>query len=513
MYRILSASKDTYITDKIVNNSFRAKDANMGQAGTLDLFKIYNETSITGSNEQIELSRLLIKFDLTPVATMQSDAKIDINDSSFKCFLKLHDVYGGQTTPANFKIIAFPLAQKFDEGNGYDVAQYEDIDVVNFITASYTDGNPVLWKRQGALKSGSLGFHGTSVNNIDVIVSGTISGPSGDDLPVTLCAEQFFLNGDEDLYLDMTTFVSSSITSQITNHGFCIAYSGSYEQDSRTYFVKRFASRNVANTAIRPKLIVKYDDSLHDNHQDFIFGVTSSIYLENFHYNEPANLIPGLGGPPLTGNACMRVKIESGSFKRTFNVSQAKRGVNSVTGLYSASFAISSFEPLLRSDAMYSGSITFREIWGSADGSTAFLSKSLTINNNQRNAHTNMHQDLLVSVLNQRESYKTGDIVKLRVFSEDRSRDITFKKLPFETKSQIYHEMYYRVRDFQTDDIIVPFDTGLKSTRLSTDSDGMYFEFYVDSLPRGRTYVFDFLIRKNGFDTIVTNAASKFRVD
>ena len=104
-------------------------------------------------------------------------------------------------------------------------------------------------------------------------------------------------------------------------------------------------------------------------------------------------------------------------------------------------------------------------------------------------------------------------MVKIRVFSEDKRRDIVFKKLPLETKSQIYHEMYYRVRDFQTDDVIIPFDTTHKSTRLSTDSDGMYFEFYVDSLPRGRTYVFDFLIKKNGFDTIITNAASKFRVD
>ena len=41
----------------------------------------------------------------------------------------------------------------------------------------------------------------------------------------------------------------------------------------------------------------------------------------------------------------------------------------------------------------------------------------------------------------------------------------------------------------------------------------MYFEFYVDSLPKGRTYVFDFLIKKDGFDTIVTDAASKFRVE
>jgi 1,4-alpha-glucan branching enzyme len=73
--------------------------------------------------------------------------------------------------------------------------------------------------------------------------------------------------------------------------------------------------------------------------------------------------------------------------------------------------------------------------------------------------------------------------------------------------------MYYRVRDFQTGDIVVDFDTSDNSTRLSTDSNGMYFEFFVDSLPKGRTYVFDFLVRKAGFDTIVTDAASKFRVE
>ena len=41
MYRILTASADTYITNKIIDNSFRAKDANVGQAGTLDLFKLF----------------------------------------------------------------------------------------------------------------------------------------------------------------------------------------------------------------------------------------------------------------------------------------------------------------------------------------------------------------------------------------------------------------------------------------------------------------------------------------
>lgn len=95
MYRILSASKDTYITNKIINKSFKATDANVGQAGTLDLFKLYNENTLSGSSEQTELSRLLLQFDLNSVSQMQTRGLIDINDSSFKCFVKLHDVYGG----------------------------------------------------------------------------------------------------------------------------------------------------------------------------------------------------------------------------------------------------------------------------------------------------------------------------------------------------------------------------------------------------------------------------------
>ena len=70
MYRILSASKDCYITNKIINNSFRATDANVGQAGTLDLFKLYDESRISGETDPIELSRLLVNFDLDPLRAL-----------------------------------------------------------------------------------------------------------------------------------------------------------------------------------------------------------------------------------------------------------------------------------------------------------------------------------------------------------------------------------------------------------------------------------------------------------
>jgi len=506
MYRILSASKDTYITNRIINNSFRAKDANVGQAGTLDLFKLYNETTLTGSTGQVELSRILLKFDLDIITTMQSQGKIDMNDSSFKCFLKLHDVYGGQTTPSNFDLVVFPLSQSFDEGLGYDISEFQDIDASNFVTASIRNGSPVLWKTEGAMSSGSLG------SDVDVITSGTLAFYKSTSALTSLSPTQRFLDGIEDLHIDITKVVSGTCSGQLDNHGFLIAYSGSYETNKKSYFVKRFASRNSANTAIRPKLIVKYDDSIHDNHQDFIFDVTSSLYLNNFHYDAGANILSGASATALTGENCMVVKIESGSFKKTFNVSQALRGTNRLTGIYSSSFAISSFNTTLRSHILDSGSITFKEIWSTSNEKATYLSSSLTISNNKRHSYENIHQNLLVSVINLNEEYKSGDIIKLRVFSENRNRDIAFKKKPYEKKSQIYHEMYYRVRDFQTDDIIVPFDSSGKSTRLSTDSSGMYFEFYVDSLPMGRTYVFDFLIKKNGFDTIITDAASKFRV-
>lgn len=515
MYRILSASKDTYITNKIVNNSFRVTDANVGQAGTLDLFKIHNETKLSGSDvAQTEMSRLLLKFDLDKISTMQALGQIDINSDTFKCQIKLHDIYGGQTTPSSFDLILFPLSKSFDEGPGFDVSSFRDIGAVNFVTASESGGVATVWNTSGARASGSLGSL-----NIDVITSGTLAGPSGESV-VSLSPEQYFESGEEDLLIDITRIVSGTVSGQIPDHGFLIAYSGSFETNNKTYFVKRFASRNSSNTAIRPKLIVKYDDSIHDNHEDFTFDVTGSLYLNNFHFGQPANIVSGEAGEgDLTGANVMVLKIVSGSLKKTFNVSQAQRGVNRLTGVYSSSFSISRYTSTsingdsLKQHVDASGSIRFDQIWSSSDEKITYLSSSLLIKPNTRTAFNNTQQNLLVTVTNLRDSYKTGETIKLRVFSENRNRPVVFKKLPLEGKSQIYHQMYYRVRDFQSGDILIDFDTTDKATRLSTDSKGMYFEFFVDSLPKGRTYVFDFLIKSGGFETVVTDAASKFRVE
>ena len=69
MYLVFTASKDTYITNKIMNSSYRATDGNLGRASTIDLFKLYDESVISGSTAPIELSRGLIYFELADVSS------------------------------------------------------------------------------------------------------------------------------------------------------------------------------------------------------------------------------------------------------------------------------------------------------------------------------------------------------------------------------------------------------------------------------------------------------------
>jgi len=505
MIRILTASKDTYITNKIIDNSFRATDANLGQAGSLDLFKLYNENVITSETYPIELSRILIKFPIEEITSMNNNGLIDVNDSSFKCKIKLHDIYGGQTTPNNFKLILFPLSQSFDEGRGMNVVTYSDLDATNYITASYQNGTVFAWNNPGAQASGSL-----RQENIDIITSGTLDNSVG---AISLSSEQFFTEGTEDLDLDVTTIVSGTVAGLIPDHGFLISYSGSYEKDNRSYFVKRFASRNVSVSALRPKMIINFDDSILDNHSNMIFNVTSSLYLNNYHQGVSSNILSGASATPLTGENCLAVKIESGSFKKIFNASQALRGQNRITGLYSSSFAISSFDSVLYEQANLTGSITFNEVWTNTSETVTYLSSSITIKRESREITNSINQNnILVSVLNLNSEYSPGEIIKLRVFAENRDREITYVKKPYEKKSEIFNNMHFRVRDVLDGNLILDFDTQNNSTRLSTDSDGMYFSFYTDSLPRGRVYRFEFLIRRNGIDKIVKDAASKFKI-
>lgn len=495
MYRRLKADKDTYITNKIVNGN-RVTDANVGQAGTLDLFKLANESSsgsFTGSI--LEVSRILIHFNLDPLRALTGSI-LDFSHSSFNAKLKMRDVFGGQTVPSNFKLIAYPLSKSFDEGNGFDISLFRDIDGANFITAS----QETTWSLNGANASGTL-----NDENIDIIEDGNLGNGLEDLFKV-----QNFEIGTEDLSLDVTKIVSATLAGIIPDYGYRISYSGTQETDLKTRFVKRFTSRHANSPALRPSLDIYFNDSIEDNHGNFYSDITGTLFLNNFHRGESANIL--FNGQAITGTNSLIVHLTSGSgstfFEKFITASQYAIGNNFQTGVYYAQFAIDHTEqPGFSSRSLgqvfdTAGSATFVERWESLDGSKGFFTGSLVVKTVQRTAFDNIPPKIFASIKNNRGEYQKTEKVRFQIFAQNPHERIKTSKLPFERKSLLFSKMYYQIRDAHSGEIHIPFETANNGTRVSVHDNGMFFDLYMSDLEVGRTYGIE--LRYTDFGTTTT---------
>jgi hypothetical protein len=502
MYKIINASKDAYITNKIVSSLLRAKDSNTGGASSIDLFKLYDENTIAGESTPIEISRALLYFDLASLRDLTA-SYVDISSPSFSANIVLHDIYGGQTCPTNFKLAVFPLSKSFDEGIGRDVVELRDVDVCNFLTASVSSGTPVTWSQEGAGAVGALGS-----STIDVIDRGNLNDGLGLRF---LFSEQTFSKGTEDLNVDITDVISGTLAGLIPDCGFLIAYSGTLETDNQTRFVKRFASRNTTAVDKRPKLVIKYDDSVIDYTRDFVFNVSGSIFLTNYERGTPANIVSGSSGTRISGLNCGKLRIISGSYSQTVNFSQHRKGSDFFsTGLYSASFAISSFDAPLFTYLKNSSSASFDVIWSSNDLTVGYLTGSLTVYKSETALADLDPKRIFTNITNMNSTHLASETIRFRVFIEDLAKSIKAQKLPLENKGIFIEKVYFRVRDLESSKVIIPFD--VNSTRVSMDATSGFFDVDMSSLPVGRNYTFDFQILKNGSTQTITNVAASFRV-
>lgn len=506
MYRILSASADTYITNKIIENS-RSIDANVGQAGTLDLYKLYNETTFTAeSGSIIELSRVLIKFGY------ESLTSEDVSRPNFTASLILKDVYGGQVVPSNFTIALYPLAKPFDEGRGSDIVSYRDLDTANFLYSS----TGVSWSLSGANASGTL-----NQSNIDYIVSGNIgSGTQG------LGSYFTFTRGDEDAKLDISQLVSASVVGLLQNNGYRISFIESQENDSVTRFVKRFGTRHSFNKDLQPKVHVEIPDALNDTSGDPIFGVSQSFHLYNYYAGDLTDFYSG--SMPLTTMsleliASKSIVVSTSSFQNNFNAvitynsksvtyfSQSYAVGQVSTGVYSSSFNL---DPTSNTDLndFLAGKNTynFKGIWKTTDNNTVFNTKFYkfnTLQGYQTNANEN---NRVVSIAGMEQEYSKQENVRIRVVVQDLDFSQVATKYPTRFKSVIIKDMRWRLKKTYEDKIVIPFSL---ATKMSTDAEGMYFDLYTQDLDVNEVYELEFLIR-NDFsrDKIIRNKGFIFKI-
>ena len=479
MYRILKCTEDAYVQNKVVNGS-RCTDANVGQAGTLDFYKLYDESALPSVvSGVVELSRTLVKFDLDPIRALTGSV-VDINSSDFKCYLNLKDIYGGQTVPSNYSLNLFPLAKPFDEGRGLDVIAYRDLDTVNFLSASTTQA----WNGEGASAGGTLG-----TSNLDYYTSGNIGAGV-----VALGVNQVFARGDEDLRMDITSLVSATIAGILPDYGFRLSFHETLEQDENTYFVKRFGSRHVSNPRLRPNIQVLYNDAINDQTSDLYFDTSNTVFLYNTVRGVYTNIISA--STPVTGDNCLLLSmapVTSSAYECVVTGSQYKIGDTFQTGVYYATFNPSSISV----NSLFEGKsfLKFNPTWKSLDRTVPYFSGSVAKINKVVPTSTNSpERRLVINVTNLRETYYETEQVRLRVFAQDFSAMYTPQKLPTPNKSLIFSSMYYRIRDAFKGTEIVPFETTYHSTRLSTDSEGMYFDLYMADLDPGFVYSLEFLL-------------------
>lgn len=503
-----SGSKDTYITNKIVNNTSRATGANVGYASTIDLFKMYGETTLKGvaglctvgsdvftdkSEKECaaaggtwepnltEISRGLIYFDLSQLKA-SIENQVDVaSESSLKIILRMYDVQGTQVAPANFQLELCPLKVAFEEGIGDNVVTFGDSFNANFLSPASGE----TWADGG----------GTSASINSAI------------------ATQTFTTGLEDLEMDITTWAKAhwADSSGTPNHGFMLKFTSAIETDNKTYFVKRFSSRHTRNPLLRPKIEASWTSYHEDDHLNFFEGQENKLILRNYvngvATNVPANTTTGvrlrLSWPDLATNTWSREMRKNTSQVNSTDsvVAQASIAGITQTGVYEAKITpnyLQSSESALKDHLVASGSLLIQEQWDYVDATTGEVkllhSGSLTMYNPGSTTNA-APTDYRFSLLDVKSMYTSSETPTVRLFVRDRNLANESVRIPIQLPSKIIHKAYYQIKDTNNFSVLVPFSdllaTPNESTRISRDSEGMYFTFPVSVLPRGRTYTID----------------------
>ena len=104
--------------------------------------------------------------------------------------------------------------------------------------------------------------------------------------------------------------------------------------------------------------------------------------------------------------------------------------------------------------------------------------------------------DIFLTLYNNKEEFQRKSKQRFRLTTRKRFPDRTFTTTSNYVDTQYLPiTSYYSLRDGETDEIIIPFDT--LNTKLSADSEGMYFDLYMDGLQPERYYKFQFRTDNN----------------
>lgn len=105
-------------------------------------------------------------------------------------------------------------------------------------------------------------------------------------------------------------------------------------------------------------------------------------------------------------------------------------------------------------------------------------------------------EDSVVYIRGEKPQYNVQSIDRIRVIARDRfpQRSFVYSQSQYVTFNYLPTSSYYGVKDAYTGEMVVDYDT--QYGKLSSDSDGNFFNFYFGQLFVGRLYKFMFKVQR-----------------
>lgn len=425
------ATKDNTITNAFRENlSEDGQDANMGASDILEAFSIYGQVESSLGVLSAEEARILIEFDITEI---EADITAGELDAAAKYYLKLFNAPHGRTLPLDFQLEVVPLEEAWEEGTGMDMEDYRDL----------TYGKGSSWKQKGAgVAWTTLGGH----------------FPSG--TPVTAT----FAEGDEDLSVEITTFVNAWRATPASNYGLIVKLPSSATAQTRSYYTKMFFARGTSNFFKKPVIEARWDSQTTDHRKTLLSGQSNNIYL----YNELRGALTNLTGP-------VTVSLYETLGGSPLATATDVATTNPETGVYKAVVT-----PTTTASTLY-------DVW--SDNGAEVVTGSITVAT-QTPTGTSPIYDLVVSVLNNQDSHYTGQTSRFYFYirEKDWSPNI-FTTAASRPDSKVYDNLLYKICKVKTDETIFDYDkTTDKTTTLSYDANGNYFDLDISMLEPNYDY-------------------------
>ena len=327
-----------------------------------------------------------------------------------------------------------------------------------------------------------------------------------------------FVEGHEDLELDVTAAVEEWLAGTHSNYGFGIHLTSSFEayttgSDSnvlhnsdgvqKSYYTKRFFSRSSEFFFKKPIIEARWDSRKKDQRGDFYYSSSlapaddnlNTVFLYNYVRGQLRN-IPGID----TGK--IYVQIFSGSLDNSVPSGRALTLVKDdkhvqgtattvvsggwiETGVYTASFALTSAATPLTN---------LFDVWRSADSDSEASTQYFTGSIKPKSLNSpswNEYSQYTTKITNLKSKYEKNEKARFRVFTRPRDFSPTIYSVASkDIENAIIPSASFEIIRMVDEHTVINNSTGSSDyhTYLSYDASGSYFDLDMTLLEPGYLY-------------------------